>query len=193
MIAVLSVAILGSIRNVRDFTEGPSIISPVIHDAIQCTRVGESRGVMLSRVWPDNVTTMTTSFTAMSANSGIVIEEKTVRIESETYKFVAKFDDPQLEQLHGSQGLNEHAQELIEQDAERVKSLTFLSCSEKLLAGAWTFLTVFGRDSMIATRLLLPVLSEGEGGAIASDRHRLCSDKTQSLPRGDDWRLRYIH
>jgi hypothetical protein len=44
--------------------------------------------------------------------------------------------------------------------------LSFLSYSTKLLAGAWRFLTYFGRDSMISLLLLQPVLSEGQGGAI---------------------------
>jgi len=34
------------------------------------------------------------------------------------------------------------------------------------LAGAWRFLTYFGRDSQIAALLLQPVLSEGKGGAM---------------------------
>ncbi len=45
-------------------------------------------------------------------------------------------------------------------------SLSFLSYTNKLLAGAWRFLTYFGRDSMISLLLLEPVLSEGEGGAM---------------------------
>ena len=38
-------------------------------------------------------------------------------------------------------------------------SLTFLAYREKLLAGSWRFDTYFGRDTLMATRLLLPVLS----------------------------------
>jgi len=37
--------------------------------------------------------------------------------------------------------------------------LAFLSYDEKLLAGSWRFLTYFGRDTLISTRLLLPVLT----------------------------------
>jgi hypothetical protein len=43
--------------------------------------------------------------------------------------------------------------------------LSFLSYSEKLLAGAWRFLTYFGRDSMISALLLEPILSRGNGSA----------------------------
>ncbi|KAF8637779.1 hypothetical protein AX17_002570 [Amanita inopinata Kibby_2008] len=36
---------------------------------------------------------------------------------------------------------------------------SFLTYKDKFLAGGWRFLTYFGRDTMIATRLLMPVLS----------------------------------
>lgn len=174
--AKLSVAILGSIRNVRDFTEGPSILVERIQEAIGYTALPdeEGGGVELSRLWLDNVTTMAISFIPVddSASGGITLEEdNVVKMEAGRYRFRAKFDYPQLEQLDGSQVLNENAQSLLleqegGEDAEKVKSLTFLSYSNKLLAGAWRFLTYFGRDSMIATLLLAPVLSEGQGGAI---------------------------
>jgi len=45
-------------------------------------------------------------------------------------------------------------------------SLAFLSYTAKLTAGAWRFLTYFGRDTMIAALLLEPVLSEGQGSAL---------------------------
>lgn len=38
-------------------------------------------------------------------------------------------------------------------------ALAFLSYKEKLLAGSWRFLTYFGRDTLMSTRLLLPALS----------------------------------
>jgi hypothetical protein len=58
------------------------------------------------------------------------------------------------------------AQALISQQPDQTTSLSFLSYENKLLAGAWRFLTYFGRDSMISLLLLNPVLSKGEGGAI---------------------------
>jgi hypothetical protein len=44
-------------------------------------------------------------------------------------------------------------------DAATRDTLTFLAYHEKLLAGSWRFDTYFGRDTLIATRLLLPALS----------------------------------
>ena len=43
-------------------------------------------------------------------------------------------------------------------DARALDVLAFLAYEEKLLAGSWRFLTYFGRDTLLALRLLLPVL-----------------------------------
>ena len=50
-------------------------------------------------------------------------------------------------------------------DARR--SLLFLSYREKLLAGSWRFHTYFGRDTLMALRLLLPVLQAAANNALA--------------------------
>ncbi|CAK1355986.1 unnamed protein product [Cercospora beticola] len=163
--ATLSVAILGSIRNIRDFTEGPSLLYPIIQDAIEYNQI-EDGGVEISRLWLDNVTTTSMSFTPLAGVGEITINNGTLEMPAGSYDFVAKFDYPQLEQLDGSEVLNEQSRGLIEEEGARVTSLTFLSYSQKLLAGAWRFLTYFGRDSMIATLLMQDILSEGEGGAI---------------------------
>jgi hypothetical protein len=44
------------------------------------------------------------------------------------------------------------------EDPRALHALAFLSYEEKLLAGSWRFLTYFGRDTLLALRLLLPVL-----------------------------------
>ena len=55
---------------------------------------------------------------------------------------------------------------LISQMPNAVEALSFLFTPKKLLAGAWRFLTYFGRDSLISLLLLDEILSEGEHGAI---------------------------
>lgn len=62
--------------------------------------------------------------------------------------------------------LNNASQALIQDSADLTKSLSFLSYSNKLLAGSWRFLTYFGRDSMLSALLMEPILSQGEGGAL---------------------------
>ncbi|KAL7786965.1 hypothetical protein V8C37DRAFT_285535 [Trichoderma ceciliae] len=164
--AELPIAILGSVRNIRDFTEGPSLLSPVIQAGIKVTRF-QKTGAQISRLWLDNVTT--TTFTLVpwkNSDNRIRIDNTTLRFGSGFYHFSASFNYPQLKQLTPSQILNNQSQSLIQQKPETVSSLSFFSYTEKLLAGGWRFLTYFGRDSMIAALLLQPVLSTGNGSAI---------------------------
>lgn len=163
--AALSAPILGSIRTIRDFTEGPSILVPEIQDAIQFTSTSGG-GATLERLWLDNITTTRMSFTPETDSGAVTINNRTLMFEAGSYTFTATFDYPQLTQLNASEVLNPASQDLISQNPDQTTSLSFLSYTEKLLAGAWRFLTYFGRDSMISLLLLQPVLSEGEGGAI---------------------------
>jgi hypothetical protein len=143
--AVLTVPILGSIRTIRDFTEGPSILVPGIQNA---TSLQVERGTAtFSRLWLDNETTTLMSFAPADRSmvSGLSVEEGLLNIEAGTYEFSASFDYPQLEQLSAVEVLNEESQGLIAQNPDQTQSLAFLSYSEKLLAGAWRFLTYFGR------------------------------------------------
>lgn len=66
----------------------------------------------------------------------------------------------QLDQLEQKEVLNEAASGLIAQNPDQTTSLSFLSYSDKILAGTWRFLTYFGRDSMISMLLMQPILSE---------------------------------
>lgn len=165
--ATLTIPILGSIRTIRDFTEGPSLLRPVIQDAVNVTRFNGT-GASFSRLWLDNVTT--TTFTMMPSgntqtNITINSRNKTISFGAGFYTFSASFNYPQLTQLAPDQVLNTASQSLVEQQSDQTTSLSFLSYTEKLLAGAWRFLTYFGRDSMISALLLEPVLSQGNGSA----------------------------
>lgn len=163
--ATLAVSILGSVRTIRDFTEGPSLLRPVIQNANRYSRYNDS-GVAISRLWLDNVTTSTFTLTPwQSSRNQISLDNTTVTFDAGFYRFQAYFNYPQLQQLTPQQVLNNNSQSLIAQQPSQTTSLSFLSYSEKLLAGAWRFLTYFGRDSMISALLLEPVLSTGNASA----------------------------
>lgn len=162
--ATLTVAILGSIRTIRDFTEGPSLLQPIIQDAINITS-SEDGSVSMSRLWLDNKTTTTFTFSRATDGGSVKINNRTVDFEAGTYVFNASFNYPQLTQLSPEQVLNEQSQGLIQQNSDQTTSLSFLSYSDKLLAGAWRFLTYFGRDTMISLLLLESILSVGENSA----------------------------
>ncbi|KAG8405831.1 hypothetical protein J3458_021764 [Metarhizium acridum] len=164
--AEMALAILGSVRNIRDFTEGPSLLSPVIQDAVKVARYNGT-GVQLSRLWLDNVTTTTLTLVPWrNDNANISISNRTVAFGSGFYHFSTTFNYPQLQQLEPRQILNSQSQGLIQRDPGQVSSLSFFSYTEKLLAGGWRFLTYFGRDSLISALLLQPVLSTGNGSAM---------------------------
>jgi hypothetical protein len=160
--AVLAVAILGSIRTIRDFTEGPSLLRSDIQSALKYSTI--QGGVQISRLWLDNITTTTLSFT--SSNLSIKLDNTSVTFPAGTYTVNASFNYPQLTQLSSEEVLSPASTDLITQSPLQTTALSFLSYTTKLTAGAWRFLTYFGRDSMIAALLLEPVLSEGKGGAI---------------------------
>jgi hypothetical protein len=162
--AKLTVPILGSIRTIRDFVEGPSLLEPIIQDAIKVHTVN-STGASLSRLWLDNVTTTTFSL-APYGNGVVTVDNKTLKFEAGSYVFTASYNYPQLEQLTSNQVLSQGSKVLIAQEPDQTTSLSFLSYTEKLLAGAWRFLTYFGRDSMISALLLNPVLSKGDNSAV---------------------------
>lgn len=163
--AVLSVAILGSIRTIRDFVEGPSLLRDDIQSANKYTNI--KNGVSVSRLWLDNITTTTLSFVALNTSSTpISLTNATVTFPAGIYTLNASFNYPQLTSLPAKSVLSPASTDLITQFPSQTTSLSFLSYTTKLTAGAWRFLTYFGRDTMIAALLLEPVLSEGKGGAM---------------------------
>ncbi|KAF4442447.1 hypothetical protein F53441_11733 [Fusarium austroafricanum] len=164
--ANLTLAILGSIRNIRDFTEGGSILNPVIQNATNFTR-SKDGGALISRLWLDNVTTTNLLLEPWeNKGSSMSIHNETVTFGPGFYRFSASFNYPQLKQLTPQQVLNKQSQDLIKKEEAEVRSLSFFSYTDKLLAGGWRFLTYFGRDTMISALLLEPVLSAGNSSAL---------------------------
>lgn len=180
--ASLTTPILGSIRTIRDFSEGPSLLQPQIQDAIKASSLPNG-GAGLQRLWLDNVTTTHLNFTPATNGSGSVTitNNKTLNFDTGDYVFSAEFNYPQLTQLSPAQVLSNSSASLIQNDPERTAALSFLSYSNKLLAGAWRFLTYFGRDSMISALLLEPVLSKGENSATEA----VIAAVLERLDRGD--------
>jgi hypothetical protein len=162
--AKLTVPILGSIRTIRDFVEGPSLLRPVVQNAIKVHTVN-TKGASLSRLWLDNVTTTTLSWVP-HGKGAVTVVNKTLKFEAGSYVFTASYNYPQLKQLMPNQVLSQGSRVLIAKEPDQTTSLSFLSYTEKLLAGAWRFLTYFGRDSMISALLLNPVLSKGNNSAV---------------------------
>jgi hypothetical protein len=165
--AILKTPVLGSIRFIRAYTEGRSIID-FYQAANQFTEV-EGGGAAIARTWLDDSTVSWLIFRPVNDAAPIIInreDKPTLQFGAGTYYFTASFNYPQLEPLRPEQVLNQASAGLIEAYPDETTSLSFFSTTQKLTAGTWRFLTYFGRDSMISLLLLQPVLSEGQGGAI---------------------------
>ncbi|KAK2755535.1 hypothetical protein FQN54_006475 [Arachnomyces sp. PD_36] len=161
-VGVLSHPILGSIRTIRD----DSWDDPRILNATNFTSHPDG-SASVQRLWLDNVTTTSLHFSPMTASAGHVSEaDNTLVFDAGDYVFSAEVNYPQLTQMRPSDLFNPESQGLISQYPDKVAALSFLTYSEKLLAGAWSYLTYFGRDSMISALLLEPVLSSGENSTM---------------------------
>jgi hypothetical protein len=69
-------------------------------------------------------------------------------------RITALADDEPLTPVPLGQLLNERAAD----EPRHRQALAFLTYREKLLAGSWRFLTYFGRDTLLAVRMLMPAL-----------------------------------
>lgn len=162
--AVLALSILGSIRAIRDFTEGSSLLHDKLQEGILVEKLG-TNGVSISRLWLDNDTTTTLTFTPRASHS-VTINGGKATFEAGEYVFSGHINYPQLEQLALHDVLNDERLALVAKHQHETKALSFLSYSDKLLAGAWRFLTYFGRDDMISSLLLQPIMSENAVEAV---------------------------
>lgn len=158
--ATLSLAILGSVRTIRDFVEGGSRPPPSIQDSLSIKSFNQT-GVQISRLWLDNVTTSSLTLSPWTADGKITVDKSTVTFGPGQYHMTASLNYPQLKQLTPEELLRNES--LATTEREQVDALSFFSYSDKLLAGGWRFLTYFGRDSMISALLMQPILKTGEG------------------------------
>lgn len=163
--ATLSLAMLGSVRTIRDYVEGGKL-----EQSIQNTIKIESlngTGAKVSRLWLDSVTTSTLTFSPWQDKGGRVqVDGNAVKFDAGSYRFSATLNYPQLKQLQTQDLLNKESMNLVKTEPDQVNALSFFSYSDKLLAGGWRFLTYFGRDSMISALLMQPILKTGPSSAM---------------------------
>jgi len=159
--ARLTVPILGSIRSIRDFTEGGGV-SQDFQNSFGFAINGDG-SASINRTWFDGVTTTTLKFSPLNGAQAITLNREaawTLTFGAGSYSFEASYNYPQLEQLSPQEVLNDASSGLIAQNPDQTTSLSFLSYTDKLLAGTWRFLTYFGRDSMLSLLLMQSILSE---------------------------------
>ena len=166
-----NLAILGSIRTIRDYTEGHGTLNQHVQKSITIDEFdGAEKGVSINRLWFDEKTTTRLTFAPASGTGKARITNINSDIIAEfspgLYSFQAHLDYPQTPYMPPTRLLKPSYHYLIQMQPDAVRSLSFLCTSDKILAGAWRYLNYFGRDSMISLLLLNPILSEGENGII---------------------------
>jgi hypothetical protein len=162
--ACMPVFILGSIRTIRDYTQGPSTLYPEIQNATTFTK-SSTGGIILKRTWLDNITQTTLSFEPLSGTKSHInfTAPNTTVFSAGLYNLTTTYTYPQLVPFNQTGLLSPQSQSLFSTNITTTSALSFLSYTTKLLAGGWNYLTYFGRDSAISALLLEPILAQGEG------------------------------
>jgi hypothetical protein len=146
-------AVLGSIRTLRDFVYTSSVPPEAVHQTtlgppvvMRRTTADGKHHVELT-LEPRNGTTASLEGDKLVLTAGT---GGTIHVRA-----TALADDEPLTPIPMDQLLTAAPPESSKRDLE---ALAFLSYKEKLLAGSWRFLTYFGRDTLLSTRLLMPAL-----------------------------------
>ena len=97
---------------------------------------------------------------SMSDSPSVTVASNSLTLGPGSYNFSATFTYPQLTQLSATAVLDSSQASLVSRQPDETDSLSFLSYSDKTLAGTWRFLTYFGRDTLIFLLLAEPILSD---------------------------------
>ncbi|EFN53802.1 hypothetical protein CHLNCDRAFT_136492 [Chlorella variabilis] len=165
--ATLYRAVVGSIRTVRDYVEGPRIIRPIFAH----TTTQQDSSVVLHREYMNGTGSNTLVFAPADDSTELTLLPDgnfTVGLvpgapEGRVAFTVLVSWSPHLRSFQPDQLLAEGQRGIA--NTPQVTQLSFLTYPEKLLAGSWRFLTYFGRrvgrmrDSLIAARLMMSRLA----------------------------------
>jgi hypothetical protein len=146
-------AVLGSIRTLRDFVYTSSVPPEAVHQTV----LGPP--VVLRRTMADGKHHVELTLEPREGTTASLDGDKLVLTAGTDGAIhvhaIALADDEPLTPIPMDQLLVSAPPESAKRDLE---ALAFLSYKEKLLAGSWRFLTYFGRDTLLSTRLLMPAL-----------------------------------
>ncbi|KAI9290089.1 hypothetical protein BC943DRAFT_364605 [Umbelopsis sp. AD052] len=154
--AELDLAVLGSVRALRDYVEGGGLLHSDMNYTVQQPNTNSL--TLYREFFNDSIAI---NFT-MSTGSAIQHNgTQNISFPAGTYDFTVTLNETSLQGIPPQTLINSSNQTIVTNSstADSVKSVSFLSYSEKMLAGGWRFLTYFGRDTMISLRILMPILS----------------------------------
>ncbi|KZT50991.1 hypothetical protein CALCODRAFT_504066 [Calocera cornea HHB12733] len=204
--AQLGVAIIGAVRAMRDYVEGAGLMHEVFNYTLQSYNSTHFR---LHRPWINGTKALTVEletssnlwFNVTPGNNGtytpptveirlnnsaqpgiaawkvVCNETSLVGLETEGL-FLANTTSNNTALQTALVGLNSGS-------SLNAQEVSFLTFANKFTAGGWRFLTYFGRDSLIALRLMMPLLQsdaiEAALGAVlerANSTGALCHEET---------------
>ncbi len=144
--------VLGSVRDVRERTEGDRRKRPARFPADSGGRLvhvaADGRSRVEAVVEPVGGARWTTDRLGRPA---LVAPPGACAVR---FRITARTDERPLTSLP----IDELLAAGVAGSAQERQALAFLAYREKLLAGSWRFQTYFGRDTLLATRLLMPAL-----------------------------------
>ena len=155
--ATLDVAVLGSLRTIRDYTEGGGLLNKAVQDGIRSAAA--ENGAQLTRTWFDGRTTTKVHFEPLQPDAKVDASQQNMTFSAGTYRVHATVNYPHSSFLPPAELLRPECYGLIDRYPKEVASLAFLMTREKFLAGAWRFFTYFGRDTLITLLLMEEILA----------------------------------
>ena len=163
-------AVLGNIRTIRDVEYGVMPPSKLSRYAMVVTGPAHDRALAVERgdldghhVHALGLEPRDGSDVAIEADGTIVLKagpDGTVRADLIATCDAAPLTPIPVNRLLRALPLNvDDTGQAVAPSPRDLEALAFLSYREKLLAGSWQYLTYFGRDTLLALRLLAPVAS----------------------------------
>ncbi|KAL4245979.1 hypothetical protein ABKN59_008890 [Abortiporus biennis] len=203
-IATIGVTVIGAVRAMRDYVEGGG----TMHEVFNYTLVDfNSTFIQLHRKWINStiedpslyrgadlfLTTpagSTAQFDVIPGNNGTMAPPTITIIVPQDRSDNGidpqeLFLSPTSMDGSGASALQTALQDLSNGNNTIAEQVSFLTSQDKFTAGGWRFLTYFGRDSMIALRLLMPIMTsdaiEAALGAVierTNSTGALCHEET---------------
>lgn len=163
-------AVLGNIRTIRDVEYGVMPPSKLSRYAMVVTGPAHDRALAIERgdfdghhVHALGLEPRDGSDVAIEADGTIVLKagpDGTVRADLIATCDAAPLTPIPVNRLLRALPLNvDDTGQAVAPSPRDLEALAFLSYREKLLAGSWQYLTYFGRDTLLALRLLAPIAS----------------------------------
>ncbi len=208
--ASLGVTLLGGVRTLRDYVEGNGLTNKIFNYTLGDYN---NTSVTLTYKWINGTDRMNLTFASLDSSALTFIVRPSVNTtrpplvsfnlgsgtRSAPLAFSVVFNETLIGQgydkadlflqsaLSGSSnqaGVNRAIAALATQNAEPATQVSFLTYRSKFLAGGWRFLTYFGRDTMFALRLLMPIMSPPAiESALAAVLERLYVAGTNAQPK----------